>query len=181
MEYNDDNNYQKATVAYDENGKLTIDAYNVYFDPQDQTAHTHQIHYLEDSYIRVVFEREHSEKFSIPSLLFVDLTDKSYTTVASRMTEIDGNGNITYHPIATFHQWVDGYYVSLEPAGIQIFQNDREIIQYHENMLRENTVGICLPLNNLTGCSSVESFSGPDPFDNYHLLHTRRSPHRHIF
>ena len=178
----DDDYYQKATVAYDENGKLMIDAYNVSYevsyDGQGLDARTHQIHYLEDTYIRVVFETEHSEHFSIPTLMFVDLTNKSYTTVASTITEVDDNGDPIYHPIAILNKWTNGYYVSLKASGVQILQNDREILQYHKDPLRENTVEIRLPLNNLTGWSSVERCIDPDSPDDYYVLHTDTGEHQ---
>ena len=167
VEFNNDFVYRKATVSHNEDGKLVIDAYTVQFS-DEVGSQTSQMHYLEDAYIRVrydIVDEATGTQYS-PSLMFVDLVNTSYATIAPS-NSYQEDGTVLEGASARFCYWVeDGqYFISSTPDDIALYRNDKLIISNTKDMLH-------MHLNNCTGWSHMDVFDVDGPEQRIFLLHT---------
>ncbi len=167
VEFNNDSVYRKATVSHNEDGKLVIDAYTVQYS-NEVGSQTSQIHYLEDAYIRVrhdMVDEETGTQYR-PTLLFVDLVNTSYATVAPA-NRYQEDGTVQEGASARFCYWdKDGqYFVYSEPDYTELYRNDKLVINGEKDRFY-------MYLNNCTGWSHMDVFDAGSPEQRVFVLHT---------
>lgn len=172
VERNSDSGYSKATISHDENGKLAINAYSVGYSTEIGSR-TSQIHYLEDSYIRIRYD-EIDEIYGTvyePSVLFVDLSNTSYTMVSPNY-EYYEDGTVQKYADARICYWDGQYFVDSRSEYMLLYRDDKLIFQRQKDGLRGNKDSFVIFLNNCTGWSRIESFSDSTLGHDYYVLHT---------